>query len=136
VKRKKRLPVVAEFPPMRCDDGCGDCCGPAPVTQAEFDRIVDYITQHKIVPREQGQTCPLYLDGRCSVYEVRPFACRAFGHVAGMACSRGYNTNISEARLHTMLVANGEPTTITHDLLAIRNPAMSFKGVLDRIVQG
>jgi uncharacterized protein len=136
MKRKKRLPLVAvEFPPMRCDDGCGDCCGPAPVTQAEFDRIVVYITQHKIVPRDQGQTCPLYHDGRCSIYEARPLACRAFGHVEGMSCSRGYNTNIPEARLHGMLRANGEPDTILHDLLSIRNPAITFQGVLNRIVE-
>ena len=42
-------------------------------------------------------TCPFYLEGRCSVYTVRPFTCRLFGHVdeASLTCPRGYNTNIA-----------------------------------------
>lgn len=105
MKRKRRLPIAKpEFPPMRCDDGSGECCGPAPATQAELDRVVEYVIKNKLTPKDQGLTCPLYLNGRCSVYEVRPLVCRAFGHVDGMNCARGYNTNIP---------SNGQPETHT-----------------------
>jgi Fe-S-cluster containining protein len=136
-KLRKKLPVVAaEFPPMRCDVGCGDCCGPAPATQAEFDRVVDYIRRHKIVPKDQGITCPLYLDGKCSVYEVRPLACRAFGHVEGMDCSRGYNTNLPVEQVDAKLIVNGETTTVLHEVLSLNNPGLTFQGVLHRMTRG
>jgi len=120
---------------MRCDDGCGDCCGPAPATEAEFKRVVAYITEHKIVPKDQGITCPLYLDGKCSVYNVRPLACRAFGHVEGMDCSRGYNTNVPSTGVNARLLANGAADHILHEVLTIRNPGMTFHGVLKQMVR-
>ena len=135
MKRKRRLPVVApEFPPMRCDDGCGDCCGPVPVSQVEFDRVVAYVTKHKIVPKDQGLTCPLYLNGKCSVYEVRPLLCRSFGHVEGMDCTHGYNTNLPSEGVNARLLANGEADTVLHEVLKLVNPTMTFKGILERMV--
>jgi hypothetical protein len=134
MKRKKRLPVVTpEFPPMRCDVGCGECCGPAPVTKTEFDRVVEYVIKHKIVPKDQGLTCPLYLDGKCSVYEVRPLVCRAFGHVDGMDCDRGYNTNLPTEVVNARLLANGEVDHVLHEVLALNNPGMTFQGVLHQM---
>ena len=119
---------------MRCDDGCGDCCGPVPVTQAELVRVRHYIEKHAIEVRDQGTTCPFYHDTKCAIYEVRPFGCRAFGHVEGMSCSRGYNTNIPEDVMHRRIVKNGEPDTILHELLQIKNPMMTFQGVLQRMM--
>lgn len=135
MKRKRRLPVVGpEFPPMRCDDGCGECCGPAPATQAEFDRVVAYVLEHKITPKDQGITCPLYLDGKCSVYEVRPLICRAFGHAEGLSCSRGYNTNVPTEVVDARLRANGEGVTLLHEVLRLVNPGITFQGVLGAMV--
>lgn len=135
MKPKKRLPVVAsEFPPMRCDDGCGDCCGPAPATKAELDRVVAYVRAHNITPKDQGITCPLYLGGKCSVYEVRPLICRAFGHVDGLDCGRGYNTNVNSEVLDSKLRASGAGDHLIHEVLTIVNPAMTFKGVLAQMV--
>lgn len=120
---------------MRCDVGCGDCCGPAPATEAEFNRVVAYVTKHKIVPKDQGITCPLYLDGKCSVYDVRPLACRAFGHIEGMDCSRGYNTNMPSEGVNARLLANGEADRILHEVLTIQNPGMTFHGVLEQMTR-
>lgn len=137
MKRKRRLHIAKpEFPPMRCDDGCGECCGPAPATQAEFDRVVEYVVKNKITPKDQGLTCPLYLDGRCSVYEVRPLACRAFGHVDGMDCAHGYNTNMPSEVVDGRIRANGEVATILHEVLRLVNPSITFQGVLGHLVGG
>jgi len=135
MKRKRRLPVVApEFPPMRCDDGCGECCGPAPATQAEFDRVVAYVIEHKITPKDQGITCPLYLDGKCSVYEVRPLICRAFGHVEGLSCPRGYNVDVPSGPVDARLLANGGGERMIHEVLRLVNPSITFQGVLGAMV--
>lgn len=138
MKRKKRLRVLApEFPPMRCDVGCGDCCGPAPASAAEFAQVVAYVREHKIVPKDQGLTCPLYLDGKCSVYAVRPLICRAFGHVEGLACSRGYNTNVAnESALDARLRANGEAAHLIHEVLTLVNPGVTFRGLLQQMRAG
>ncbi len=134
MKRKRRLPVVTpEFPSMQCDIGCGECCGPAPATKAEFDRVVAFVIKNKIVPKDQGITCPLYLDGKCSVYEVRPLVCRAFGHVEGMNCDRGYNTNLPSEVVDARLLANGETDHILHEVLTLQNPSMTFQGVLHQM---
>jgi Fe-S-cluster containining protein len=119
---------------MRCDDGCGDCCGPAPASKAELDRVVAYVREHKIVPKDQGLTCPLYLGGKCSVYSVRPLICRAFGHVDGLDCSRGYNTNVPSARTDTQLQAQGAGDHLIHEVLTLVNPGITFNGVLQQMV--
>lgn len=85
------------LPKMRCDHGCGECCGLALATQVEFDRVVAFAKANNIEPVKQGTRCPWYQDGQCSVYQARPTVCRIFGHVDRMVCPRGYNTNVAEA---------------------------------------
>ena len=53
-----------------------------------------YAREHNITPRRQGQICPFYLGGRCSVYPVRPLVCKFYGHTPRMECPRGYNVNV------------------------------------------
>jgi Fe-S-cluster containining protein len=105
------------LPPMRCDDGCGECCGLVPATETEFQRIGRYATEHGIQPVDQAETCPWFQGGKCSVYPVRPLACRLFGHVPGMPCPKGYNTNIPERDAHRMVRANGMSSRILHEAL-------------------
>jgi hypothetical protein len=106
------------LPPMPCDRGCGECCGPVPVTETEYQRIRRFIVHRDVKPANNGPiTCPLYIDGVCSVYEARPLACRAFGHVPRMACSRGYNVNVDERELLRMIRSNGPVTRLLHELL-------------------
>ncbi len=87
------------LPVMQCDFGCSDCCGIVQCHGWEYQRIEAYAKNHGIVPAEQGVTCPWYQGGKCSVYEVRPFVCRLFGHVNGdrMTCSRGYKAIIPQS---------------------------------------
>lgn len=109
------------LPPMNCDPGCGECCGPVPVTETEFQRVRRFIAERDIKPVDQGITCPLYLEGGCSVYEVRPLPCRLFGHVEKMACSRGHNVNVDERQVHRMISANGVPSRLLHEVLGEEN---------------
>jgi len=92
---------------MRCDSGCGRCCGPAPVTKAELKTIQAYVARRGITPVSQGLTCPLYLNGECSVYQVRPLICRAFGHVDKLQCVKGYDVPMAglDRKLRKLKVA-------------------------------
>ena len=123
---KKKLPIIG---PMKCDDGCGDCCGIAPCSEEEFEKIKLYVREHKIVPVAQGIKCPLYIDGKCSVYEVRPMICKVFGHSPPLACSRGYNVDdLSRDDIRRLLWSAGNrpggKLHHTHDLLG---PGSAFQ---------
>ncbi len=115
----KKLKVL---PPMRCDAGCGECCGVIPVTETEYRRVERFAREHGIVPVDHGAagdklTCPFYQGGTCAVYEVRPVICRVFGHAADLPCARGYNTNVDQRQIDRMLHANGRPTRLLHQML-------------------
>lgn len=114
-----KLPLYPELPSMRCDSGCTECCGPATVSESEFAAIQHYIKTHQIKPVRQGITCPLYIDGRCSVYEVRPYICRMFGHSYLMDCPRGYNVNLPRRQEHDLLqtyIDEQNPQILLHSL--------------------
>lgn len=83
------------LPSMRCDDGCGECCGPVVCSQPEYDAVLAYAAEHGVEPVDQGVTCPWFQGGRCAVHEARPTTCRLYGHVDGMRCPRGYNANVT-----------------------------------------
>lgn len=111
----RRLPV---FPPMRCDDGCGDCCGPVTASPREMGAIRAYIKEHAIVPKKQGITCPFY-DNRCAIYPVRPLMCRAFAHTAELQCSRGYgDKSLRDDRLRKLIREQGTGAKLLHTLLS------------------
>lgn len=120
MKPKRRLKLV--FPPMRCDEGCGQCCGPAPATKAELAAVQRYITANGIVPVDQGLTCPFYQSGRCAVHPVRPRICQAFGHVEMLTCPRGYNENVDEQRAKAWLLSAGPAEDTLHSFLPTRSP--------------
>lgn len=103
---------------MRCDAGCGDCCGPVPVTDAELSAVKRHMARYRVQAVDRGRwTCPFY-DGRCTVYEARPVLCRLFGHTAGLLCSRGYNTNaLPDATVRQVLYRQGPATTTLHSLI-------------------
>lgn len=93
------------LPAMQCDDGCGQCCGPVPASTAELAAIRAFITEHGVVPKEQGITCPFY-DGKCGIYPVRPTLCRAFGHTKELKCAHGYGDRaLSDTSVRLLLKA-------------------------------
>ncbi len=97
--------IVAAHPGWPCRKGCDDCCrslaSPPRVTRAEWEGIAAALRQFspdriaQLLERtENPRVCPL-LDpqaGTCTVYEVRPIACRTYGFYAErqfvLGCSR------------------------------------------------
>lgn len=68
-----------------CDNGCSFCCHqPVMITQLEARYIgrklgiLPKIPTYTIEPNPAyiGTPCPFLKDGKCSIYEHRPFACR------------------------------------------------------------
>jgi hypothetical protein len=124
----KRLPVL---PSMRCDTGCGECCGVVPATDDELRRIKSYIKMKGIVPMDQGVTCPFFQKGTCQVYPVRPIACQLFGHVEKMTCPRGYNVNVSEKTVAKLFRRQGKKKAdhFLHEFL----PSFTTDGLIKTI---
>lgn len=87
-KSEQRLDALYEtLPTIECKGLCQESCGPIGMTTVEFRRILE---STEIVPSIDGQgTCLLLVDGKCSVYEVRPTICRLWGITRGMECPFG-----------------------------------------------
>jgi len=103
------------LPPMRCDDGCGDCCGVVPVTETEYRAVERYAKAHGITPLDQNDTCPFFQNGTCAVYDVRPTLCRLFGHTPGMTCPHGYNVNVPDRDVDRIMRSSGLSTLSLRD---------------------
>ena len=76
--------LYAKIPTFTCKEGCIDCCGPVPRCKSEEDRILFKMQQI-------GLACPYAVNGKCVIYEKRPFMCRLFGAVASgsLKCPHG-----------------------------------------------
>jgi len=68
-----------------CKKGCSHCCHqPVAITPQEAALIGDYIgrkpskPRHQKYDRESRDPCPFLKDNACSIYKVRPIACRTF----------------------------------------------------------
>ncbi len=112
-ERDARLAAIyARIPKMKCKGLCQACCGPIGMSQAEMDRIQEQVGS-RVQPTDLGQsgvglnhpTCPLLVNGRCSVYEVRPVICRVWGVVKSMRCPHGCRPNrwLSDAESHQLV---------------------------------
>ena len=82
--------LYRDIPTFTCRARCTDCCGPVPWSADEIARVEVppnavwvNINGVQALARNDGSTeCPFVQDGRCSVYDRRPFMCRLFGAVA------------------------------------------------------
>jgi len=105
VTKSKKLRVLREIyasvPDPGCKGLCADECSTIPVFPFELEQL-EAAAGRKLPTLEAGdkigglllgtqigQTCPLLVLGRCSVYEHRPLICRAFGSVEGLLCPHG-----------------------------------------------
>ena len=95
--------TIAQFDTFQCAQGCGHCCydNPHGVSALELKRILPLLSDDQkqkireskrqfdlltMIPQEQRQIewkrkcipCPLLDNESCSVYDVRPLACRSF----------------------------------------------------------
>jgi Fe-S-cluster containining protein len=98
-----------------CKAGCSDCCSMAlNITQDEAKAIAMASGRTALVPvydddtedaikRYEGVPCPMLVDGLCSVYAVRPLACRVHYSVDSDAllCKIVRGANIRSPTLDT-----------------------------------
>lgn len=93
---------------LACAAGCNHCCrSPVGVVAAEAVLIAHYVDKTFSAPARAGlarrmaergaalqgdplgtHLCPLNVDGKCLVYEVRPYNCRVFHSFDVTACER------------------------------------------------
>lgn len=79
---KQLRQLYKEIPSFSCLLGCTGCCGPIPFTSSEWSRVRDK-------KKASGIDCPYSLQGRCDIYDERPFICRLFGASEDLKCPRG-----------------------------------------------
>jgi hypothetical protein len=82
-----------------CDGctACARCCaGPIPMWREEFEALYAFLHHQRLPlparwPTDEWAPCPWLRagEGRCEVYVVRPFICRAFGLVPWLPCPLG-----------------------------------------------
>ena len=99
IKRIKR--IWTKVPEVHCTGACYQACTNVPVLPAEAEYIEQkYNVQLPMLPTHLGwilktlgpafDPCPFLVDRRCSIYEDRPFMCRAFGHdIDTLGCPHG-----------------------------------------------
>jgi uncharacterized protein len=85
--------IYDSLPKLNCCKDCFDSCGVIPLFWAEWYRIEQRLGKPMPLadvnsPKFEGY-CPLLVDKKCSVYEVRPIICRLWGLVEAMPCIFG-----------------------------------------------
>lgn len=87
--------LYASLPSIACKGLCSDCCGPIYVNSFEWERM------GRPQWNKASLKCPVLVEKRCSVYEVRPLICRLWGLVDEMPCPWGCKADrkMSEAEI-------------------------------------
>lgn len=85
---------------VACHEGCFNCClrPTVPLLPIELAGISWYASEkltgtvrdavkHQLQRHLESPQCPFLVQGRCSIYPVRPIVCRTF-HVFGESCAK------------------------------------------------
>ncbi|OMD71855.1 YkgJ family cysteine cluster protein [Paenibacillus odorifer] len=122
---------------LACGEGCSNCCQntQVPINEIELMGLSWYVSEEmdsetfqritpQLINHLETTACPFLLDGRCSVYEVRPIACRVF-NVFGKKCEEREDISFSRP----------EDIAHTHDVdiaWMVSQKLMPFMGVTDK----
>lgn len=116
-------------PPIECQDGCSYCCRKPGVlvTIPEALRIVEHVRatfesdaltglraraatyvqqlngRHFNEPCAESVPCPLLVDEHCSVYPLRPLACRGYNSTSVDACRQAHGDTAARVPIFAML---------------------------------
>jgi Fe-S-cluster containining protein len=104
--RSKTKFTIDDLPPMACEKCGACCCVSVPLSDLEAQRITDYVFANNLKPNPKAPEtwCPwFYPVIGCTIYEVRPWACRMFGHVKEFVCDKGNNVNIDRTEKRQLL---------------------------------
>jgi Fe-S-cluster containining protein len=125
-------------PPLHCKEGCSYCCcKPGVLTSIpELLRILDHVQStfsadavselrerarryaRQIAgrnfndPVNESVPCPLLVDGRCSVYEVRPLTCRGYNSMNVDACRSAHENRDVLIPIFSLLKDITDGTTV------------------------
>lgn len=85
------------IPDTHCKGLCSSSCGPIDASREERRLVRDRgfpLPSHisarlDMAAGKEVEMCPALVDGRCSVYEVRPTICRLWGAGPAMECPWG-----------------------------------------------
>lgn len=107
-----------DLPEMKSCDGCkheavqNACCTIVRVRPHEAKRIRRYVDDNDIQwQQHEGIKCGFLKDGQCSIYEVRPWACRAMGVIQQMPCSRfPHEAQLDMPQQQTINLRLGDPS--------------------------
>lgn len=75
------------LPKVKCRGLCTEACGPLMFTQLEADVIKAKFGRS--IGCDASMTCTALSEGRCTIYEARPYVCRAYGAVERLECPHG-----------------------------------------------
>ena len=74
---------------------CGQCCGPVPISNTDWDNIVTAVgnmnltdIEHLVMQKRESMTC-IFRDNefkKCAIHEHRPLICRLQGTQKGLPC--------------------------------------------------
>jgi Fe-S-cluster containining protein len=106
-KLRKLQAIYDQMPTVECTGACTDECTLIPMTPLEAEAMKKASLRplkfeectaagHVIlVPDALGNRmrCPMLVNEKCSVYQARPFICRAYGVSAGLECREGCKTD-------------------------------------------
>jgi uncharacterized protein len=83
--------IYARLPPIACQGRCHTACGPILLTTLEAQRLktITHATPRTVGAESHERCAYLSAAGRCQVYTVRPFICRAWGVIRMLSCMRG-----------------------------------------------
>ena len=144
--------VTEEYrPPLACREGCSYCCRKPGVlaTVPEFLRLVQHVREdfdadatvalaartrrymaqlggrHFDTPVNESVPCPLLVDERCSVYELRPLVCRGYNSTDVDACRAAHDDTASQVPIFAILkdVTDGASVGVAHALREMDAPS-------------
>jgi uncharacterized protein len=84
----------AQVPEVHCKGLCADYCGPIDASVVERRLLRERGVRLRALPlievgTGRARPCPALVDGRCTVYDIRPLICRIWGAVRRLQCEHG-----------------------------------------------
>ncbi|RJL21048.1 YkgJ family cysteine cluster protein [Bailinhaonella thermotolerans] len=125
--------IYDQIPEVGCVGRCADVCGPIEMHPRERQRIAQagvpippWQEQLDVLARTGDYSCPALIEGRCSVYELRPVICRLWGAAQTLVCPYGCRP------AQGGLLSDEDAYGLLAQALAIANPQLD-DGAIDRL---
>lgn len=95
--------IYKVIPEGYCKGLCHGSCGPVAYSEAEANRMLSEGISPPVAD-EKTLTCDKLKNGRCTIYQSRPYVCRVYGATVGLMCIHGCKPDriisLQESRKH------------------------------------